>query len=133
MTTMTSTSSGIQAEIRRANDQFEQIFAQGDSIGMASLYTTEGMLLPTGSDMVKGREAIRSFWQMVMDMGVKGAKLETVEVDQQGETAIELGQYLLSGEGGQRIDQGKYIVVWKMIDGQWKLHKDIWNTSLSNT
>lgn len=133
MATMTSTSSDVRAEIRSANDQFEQMFAQGNSVGMTSLYTLEGMLLPTGSGMVQGREAIGKFWQMVMDMGVKGAKLETVEVDQQGETAIELGQYLLSGEGGQRIDQGKYIVIWKMIDGQWKLHKDIWNTSLSNS
>jgi uncharacterized protein (TIGR02246 family) len=98
---------------------------------MASLYTPDGMLLPTGVAPVHGREAIGKFWQMVMDMGIKAARLDTVEVEEHGDTAIELGHYLLSGEGGQRIDQGKYMVIWKKQNGQWKLHKDIWNTSIA--
>jgi uncharacterized protein (TIGR02246 family) len=132
MATTTSAVSQIQSQIRKANDNFESTYAQGDASGMASLYTPDGMLLPSGFEPVKGREAIGNFWQMVMNMGVKAAKLDTVEVEEHGDTAIELGQYLLSGAEGQRIDQGKYIVIWKKQDGEWKLQKDIWNTSLPN-
>jgi ketosteroid isomerase-like protein len=33
-------------------------------------------------------------------------------------------------EGGKVVDRGKYIVIWKREQGQWKLHRDIWNTSM---
>lgn len=132
MATMTATTSDIRSEIRRMNDLFEKIYAQGDAAGMATLYTENGMLLPPGTDVVRGHDGIKTFWQAVMNMGIKQAKLVTVEVDQLGDAAIEQGQYLLSGADGQTMDQGKYIVVWKISNGQWKLHQDIWNTSLGS-
>ena len=131
MTTMTQTASDVLEEIRSANQNFEKNFADGDARGMASLYTSDGILLPPGAGVQEGSEAIKNFWQMVMDMGVKRAQLATVHVEREGETAIEMGNYKLSGAEGQRLDEGKYIVIWKRQDGDWKLHKDIWNTSLS--
>lgn len=98
--------------------------------GMASLYTNDGMLLPPGADVQSGKQAIQAFWQMVMDMGVKTARLETLEVEDNGEIAIEVGRYNLRGAEGQVIDHGKYIVAWKKDMGQWKLSRDIWNTSI---
>jgi ketosteroid isomerase-like protein len=64
-----------------------------------------------------------------MDMGVKEAKLDIVEVEGQGDAVIEVGRYRLSGAGGEMMDQGKYIVIWKQDEGRWKLHRDIWNSS----
>ena len=132
MATMTQTASDLREEIRSANDDFEKNFASGDARGMASLYTSDGVLLPPGTGLQEGSDAIQNFWQMAMDMGIKQAHLETLEVEQEGDTAIEMGQYELSGAEGQRMDQGKYIVVWKRDGGKLKLHKDIWNTSLSS-
>jgi uncharacterized protein (TIGR02246 family) len=131
MTTMTQTASDVLEEIRSANQNFEKNFAGGDAKGMASLYTSDGMLLPPGAGIQEGSTAIQNFWQMVMDMGVKRAQLTTVHVERENETAIEMGNYKLSGAEGQRMDEGKYIVIWKRQEGDWKLHKDIWNTSLS--
>lgn len=128
---MATQTTKIEQEIRRADDDFETSFARGDAAGMASLYTGDGMLLPTGSDFITGTQAIQQYWQGAMDMGVKQAKLDIVEVEQQGDTATEVGKYTLRGEGGQVIDQGKYIVLWRQQNGQWKLHRDIWNSSMS--
>ena len=132
MATIMQTASDLQEEIRSANNDFEKNFANGDARGMASLYTTDGVLLPPGAGIQEGSSAIENFWQMAMNMGIKQAHLKTLEVEQEGDTAIEMGQYELSGAEGQRIDQGKYIVIWKNEAGQWKLHRDIWNTSLSS-
>ena len=132
MATMTQTASDLREEIRSANDNFEKNFASGDARGMAALYTSDGVLLPPGAGLQEGSDAIQNFWQMVMDMGIKEAHLETLDVEQEGDTAIEMGQYELSGAEGQRMDQGKYIVIWKRDQGKLKLHKDIWNTSLSS-
>ena len=64
-------------------------------------------------------------------MGIKNAKLNILEVDQHGDTAIEVGQYTLSSADDQVMDQGKYVVIWKYENGCWKLHRDIWNTSMA--
>jgi ketosteroid isomerase-like protein len=31
---------------------------------------------------------------------------------------------------GKVADRGKYVVIWKRVGGEWKLHRDIWTTSL---
>ena len=126
---MATQTSDIQSDIRKADDNFEQTFGRGDAAGMAELYTKDGMLLPTGSEFVQGKKDIQDFWQGAMDMGIKAAKLEIVEVERAGDAVIEVGRYKLSGAGGDVMDQGKYVVIWKQENGRWKLHRDIWNSS----
>ena len=115
--------------IAAANGAFMSNFAAGDSAGIAQLYTANGKLFPSNSDVIEGIEAIGEFWQAIMDMGVATATLETVELEGHGDTAVEEGRYTLSAADGSVIDQGKFIVIWKNDGGAWKLDKDIWNTS----
>ena len=89
-----------------------------------------GQILPPNSDFVTGKQAIQALWQGAMDMGIKSVKIELVEVEGHGDTAIEVGKYTLSGEAGQVLDTGKYIVILKQADGQWKLHREIFNSSM---
>jgi uncharacterized protein (TIGR02246 family) len=119
-----------RAAIEAANARFSADFAKGDATAVASHYTTGGQAFPPNGDVVRGREAIAKFWKGVMDAGVKGVKLVVVEVEAHGDVAHEVGTYALTGEGGKTLDSGKYIVVWKRDGGQWRLHRDIWNTSM---
>jgi ketosteroid isomerase-like protein len=119
-----------QEAISQANQQFMSAFTQGNPGGVASCYTAGAQLFPVNMGQVTGRENIQGFWQAVMDMGIKAARLETVELDVLGETVIEVGEYTLMGGKEQVLDKGKYLVVWKTEQGQWKLHRDIWTTSL---
>jgi uncharacterized protein (TIGR02246 family) len=120
----------VKDEIKSANRNFMETFGRADAEGMGKLYTSSGQLLPTNSDFITGTADIRKFWQAVMDMGIKTAKLETVEVEEHGDTAFEVGRYSLGGDGGNELDKGKYVVIWKKEAGKWKLHRDIWNTSM---
>jgi len=120
----------IHEAIAAANENFMAAFSRGDAAGLAALYTDNGRVLPPNSDFVSGKQAIQTFWRVLMDMGIKTAKLEIVEVEDHGDTAIEVSTYTLRGEAGQVLDQGKYIVIWKQEAGQWKLHRDIFNSSL---
>jgi uncharacterized protein (TIGR02246 family) len=122
-------STGIRDAIVAANANFMTTYKGGDAASMAALYTETGQLLPPNGDFVTGRQAIEGFWQALFDMGIKEVKLESVEVEGHGDTAIEVGTFALAGEGGQELDAGKYIVIWKREDGQWKLHRDIFNSS----
>ncbi len=119
----------IREAIEKANANLLACFRRGDARAIGNLYTNEAQLLPTGSEPIKGPGAIGDFWETVLQMGVKDVKLQTLDVDAQGNTAIELGEYTLFAGSGQVADRGKYVVVWKEVGGEWKLHWDIWNTN----
>jgi len=119
----------VTSEIVNANKAFMEAFDNGDAHALTMNYTKNAKLYPTNSDVIEGQEAIEGFWNTVMNMGIKKALLETVTAEKFGTIAIEEGRYKLFVEGDQIVDQGKYIVTWKKEDGQWKLQRDIWNTS----
>ena len=121
----------IQSSIESANKQFMDLLGQGDVEAIADLYTPEARLLPPGAPMMTGREAIKAFWQGAIGMGIKAARLETIQVEPAGNTACEIGRFSLTvqPDGGEPVDMlGKYVVVWKIEDATPKLHIDIWNT-----
>ncbi len=123
-------STDVRDAIVAADETFMTTFSRGDAAGIAALYTENGQFLPPNSDFVTGKQAIQATFQAFMDMGIKAIKLETIEVEGYGDTASEVGRYTLEGEGGQVLDQGKFIVIWKQEAGHWKLHRDIINTSM---
>jgi uncharacterized protein (TIGR02246 family) len=122
-------SAGVESALAVVNKSFMEMYASGDAAGIAGLYTEDGQLLPPNSEILTGREAVAGFWQFVMGLGIATVRLETVELEVLGDAAVEIGRYTLAGGGGQPVDGGKYLVVWKNEGGAWKLHRDIWNTS----
>ncbi|MDH3688095.1 MAG: SgcJ/EcaC family oxidoreductase [Gammaproteobacteria bacterium] len=119
--------SDVRATIVASIEQWTTAFNEADAAGVAAMYTQEGQLLPPGGPTVTGREAIQAFWQGVMDSGIAKAELEATEIEGSGALVYEVGVYRLFGTDGQLAGEGKYIVVWKQSDGQWRLHRDIWN------
>lgn len=113
--------------IAAVNRQFEELARKGDVDRLASLYTADAMAFPPDGPIVKGRENIKQMWGSVAkQMGLKDVRLETLDFEQAGDTAYEVGEATLTHSGGTTVV--KFVVVWKMINGQWRLHRDIWNT-----
>ncbi len=117
-------------EISAANMVFMETFKEGDTAVLASLYTEDGKVLPPNAGFIEGKEALQAFWQAVIDMGVKEAVLEIIEVEGHGDTAIEVSKFEMKDANGNVLDHGKYIVIWKRVEGNWKLHSDIFNSSV---
>lgn len=124
-----ATSAAVQREIAAANARFMDAFRNADPAALAACYTPDAQLLPTNSDVVAGTDAIAGFWGSVLGLGVAAVRLETVEVEGNGDLAVEVGRYALATADGAEADRGKYVVVWHRAGGGWKLHRDIWNTS----
>jgi len=121
--------SEVRQEIDRVNSKFVKDFNGGDIEAAASVYTEDAKIMPPGSTMVEGRGAIREFWSgATKQMGITGVSLKTIDLEVDGNMAYELGTYTLSGESGP-LDNGKYVVVWKRTGGEWKWHRDIWNSN----
>jgi len=108
---------------------WEAALARGDAAGMAALYAEDAQLLPPNANTVSGRKNIEIFWRAAMDAGMKNAKVEPLEVESMGSTGSEVGKYTMFDGAGKVVDAGKYIVLWKYEKGQWKLHRDIWNSN----
>jgi uncharacterized protein (TIGR02246 family) len=109
--------------------QFIAALEKRDAKGVAALYTERAWLLPPNHDFVKGRANIFAFWQTAIDSGVRSGSLKTLEIEEFGDTAVELGVYILTGPDREQVDSGKYVVTWKKEAGKWKLHRDCWNSS----
>lgn len=116
---------GIAAAIAR----FGEALRDRDAAAITACYTPDAQLLPANADAIAGTEAITAFWRGVIDMGIAGGRLETLEVESLGDTAVEVGRYTLTVADGAAADDGKYIVIWHRHGGSWKLHRDIWTTS----
>ncbi len=119
----------VRAGIEAANAELAAAVRAGDAEAAGSCYTEDAQLLPPNSPPVEGRAAIAVSWQGMME-AIKGLELETLEVFGQGDVVSEVGSYKLHGSDGQELDHGKYVVVWKKKGSDWKLHRDIFNTSV---
>ena len=120
--------------IERTNRRFGEHIRKGDAEAVGKLYTEDALLMPPNNEMIRGRRGTAGFWGAAIKMGVRDAELETVEVTQIGDTVHEVGNYALKiqPQGKKPFeDHGKYMVVWKQDpSGEWRLHRDIWNSSL---
>ncbi len=120
----------IRAAIDTNNQKFVSAFKKGDGAGIAAVYTENARILPPGGEMMQGRANIQTFWQGVIDSGVKEAILQTLDLEVGGENmAREIGQgTLLIQQGSETVTvNAKYVVIWKKEAGEWKWDVDIWN------
>ncbi len=121
-----------EQQIRALDEQWVAAVAGQDAAATAAFYAEDGAILPPGSPIAAGREAIAAVWAGFFKLpGFKLAFAPTlVSVASAGDLAYDIGTYTLGfeGEQGPVQDQGKYVVVWKKVDGAWKVAADIFNS-----
>lgn len=123
----------VRAAIEAGNKKFADGAAKRDAALIGSAYTIDAEAYPPNSGPVKGRAALQKLWQSVLDSGIAAFELKTIEVESAGMWAYETGTYSMKTKDGKVADHGKYVVVWKQVNGQWLLHRDIWSTSVPAT
>ncbi len=123
----------LQQAVQDTNREWTEAVKRGDPASVAALYTEDATLLAPNAEPIRGRQGIEAFFKAGMQMGIREATLETVDVEYLGAIAYEVGAYTMKiePEGGEATtDKGKYVVVWKRQgDGPWRLAVDIWNTN----
>jgi ketosteroid isomerase-like protein len=101
---------------------------RGDAAPAASVYESGARLLPPGTAVITGEDAVLGFWQQRIDAGSDGGFLEAVHRDDYGDVAVKEGRY--GRRSGERLlDSGKYLVVYhRRPDGSWRYATDMWNS-----
>ena len=110
--------------------EFQKSIEQGDFEGIGNLYGEDAKILPPNMDMLEGRDSIRAFWQRASEMGIKSYKPEILEVEYSGNLGFFVGKYTLYGNENKIINKGKFITVFKNIDVEWRVYRDIFNSSI---
>ena len=110
------------------NNRFSAAIAIGDSVAVASFYTSDGKIMAPNMPTSSGTAAITHFASETIKMGIKNLKFETIDVSGNKDLLNEEGTFTITDDKGTVIDKGKYIVLWKQEGGKWKLHRDIFNS-----
>jgi ketosteroid isomerase-like protein len=116
-------------QIGRNNTRYLKLYKERNMDGIAAMYTPDCRFMPAGFPIQEGPNGISGFWSKAVELGFYSLWFETVELmgPIDNEFACERCRYVFHDDQGHELQIGKYIVVWKNIDGTWKYHWDIWN------
>lgn len=120
----------VKAHIKKEDSNFEEEFKKGDSTALAAHYASDGMVMPPNGETVKGKD-IAGMWGGASRMGLKELKINITDISGGGDLYAETGNYEMLGAANKSMDKGKYVVVWKKDNGNWKIYRDIWNSNMA--
>ena len=110
--------------------RFMEAFNAEDADALATLFAEDGVMLPPNAAAIFGRDAIRASHLEEFASADVAIELEDLEITVEGDLGYKAGRYRVRTTDDQLIDRGKYIEIWRKVDGQWKIHRDIWNSSM---
>lgn len=111
---------------------FSQAFIDGDIAKLTSFYSEDGKIFPDKSDIIKGHAAIERQWTLPKHTKMITHKTTAKEINVIGGYAYDYGYYEGSTKNMKTDStttfKGKYVIVWKKENKDWKMYLDIWNT-----
>jgi uncharacterized protein (TIGR02246 family) len=128
----TETAADHEAAIRAVVEQWLSHVRDRNAAAIAALYTDDGALMPPGAPIAQGSDNIEAAWRGMMEtpgFDLTFAPTQIV-VASAGDMALDRGTYRFTSTGsdGPVTDVGKYVVVWRNVDGNWKAAADIFNS-----
>ncbi len=106
------------------NQGFVAAIMAGDAEAAAAGYTDDAYLLAPDTATVHGREDILAYWQGAIDSGIKNVAINTGEVASSGDLAYVTGTLEITG-ADDTTEHHRYVLVYKRVSGEWRLHLDI--------
>ena len=107
------------------NTKFSEQIKNGDSMALASHYSSDAAILLPNSEPIRGKE-ILSAWGSMLRAGSVDITFQTIDITGSNDFLIETG-YIVTKINEDNINKSKYLVIWKMQNGEWKLYRDMVN------
>lgn len=121
----------VKTHIIRMNESYSKRFKTNDSAFYADRYCVDARVYSPGVPAVIGRDSIRSFFYNGGNNTDATIDLPAGNFYGNADIVVEDGSYsFLDGKGGT-VDKGKFLAIWKLEDGKWKLYREIWNTDIA--
>lgn len=124
-----------EAALRTLDLAWSDTANRKDLDGTVSYMADDGETLAPNEPAAKGKAAIKASWANLI--GLPGLTIHweplRVQVAESGEIGYASGTYTLTftdANGKTVADRGKYLEVWKKVDGKWKCLLDAYNSDL---
>lgn len=108
---------------------FSKYVMASDYEKIASSYTEDAKIFPNNTKILEGEDIIK-YWTLPEGLSTSYHKITQSEIAIIKDTAYDYGYYegkTKNTKGEERTWGGKYVIVWKKVDGDWKMYLDIWN------
>ncbi len=116
-------------ELKAMEGVWQSAYDANDAAVISAVYSDNGALLPPNSESVNGQAALENYFRDFQATGMR-IEIRDTEAYMHGDVGYTLGAYTITSADGAAIDKGKYIAIWRFIDGTWRMHRDIFNTNL---
>lgn len=118
--------------IESLQQEWVEAVARGDVETIVGLYAEDAWFLPAGSPPLQGHDAIRDWWEQTLaDPPWQSLTFGPTEIGfgEGGDLAYDVGtsRTTIANEDGETVQEGKYLVVWEKVDGEWKVVADAFN------
>lgn len=117
-------------KILRNIKSFSEHVMASDHAKIGASYTSDAKIFPSNRDIIRGEEAITRYWIQPSGTSVKFHKITPEEIKINGNEAYDYGYYegiSVNSEGQENSWKGKYVIIWRKVDDDWKIYLDIWN------
>lgn len=120
----------VKAEIHEKTKLFTKAHITKDTAYLNNSFTIDAKVFPPNSKIVTGRKDISKLNYDWVSYGIHEFKEETISFYGNKDYVIDEGIYYLRYGEENTVDKGKYINIWKNVNGEWKIFSNIWNTNL---
>lgn len=115
-----------RATIAQHNQRFTAAHVSGDVATIDAFFLPDARSFPPGAPAAIGIDAIHALTVDFLKAGVTEFREETTAFYGNAELVVDEGAYFLAyGQG--LTERGKYINVWKQVNGEWRIQANIWN------
>lgn len=115
--------------INEKNNRFTRSHITGDTAFLNNIFTQDAKVFAPNADVVAGRAAIAALNLEYINFGIKEFREETTALYGNGDYLVNEGSYFMAYGKDSTTEKGKFINIWKKVDGDWKIHSNIWNTN----
>jgi ketosteroid isomerase-like protein len=114
--------------ITEKNAAFTQAHITGDSTVLIDYFTPDARVLGPNAEAVVGQAAIAELNAQYVGYGIKEFTEVTTNFYGDENYLIDEGTYFMR-YGENVVEEGKYLNVWKQVDGDWRVCANMWNTN----
>ncbi|MGH8246223.1 MAG: YybH family protein [Gammaproteobacteria bacterium] len=118
-------------EIQVSIERLQTALDKGDLDAVAGLYAENAVIIPSESEILHTKSAIRSFWADQITSGADGYRIDVVDSRIEGDRAyvsMLWSATVNTHNGGVVIFDGNLTnVLQRQRDGDWKISLQSWN------
>lgn len=124
-----------ESAIRAADARWLKAAKERDAAGEGAVFAADGVAYREHLNPLVGPKAVEAFADKFRTDNSKSTttwSTDVITIAASGDLATQTGEYHMTGLGpaGDREDKGRFLTVWKKVNGEWRVAHDIGSTTM---